>query len=335
MSSLSVAVGLDYHPGSVQVCVLDSSGTMLLNATRPNCAAELDRVVREFGSKIQAAIEVSPGAAHLADELVNRYGWSVDLAHPGYVAKLKQSPDKTDFSDARLLADLRRVGYLPKVWLAPESVRQLRELTRYREQLAKEHRTVKLRIRALIRNQRLVGPDARAWTKRWLQWLEEEAELPEQTRWVTGRLLDRLAALREDLKQVERRLQEVTQDDPLVQWLLEQSGIGLITAVTLRAEIGRFDRFRNGKQLCRFCGLSPRNASSGARQADAGLIKASNPELRRVLIEAGHRLINFDDGWHAFAERMRERGKPYPVIVAAVANRWLRQIYHPLKSIAA
>ena len=54
-----------------------------------------------------------------------------------------------------------------------------------------------------------------------------------------------------------------------MQKLLTMSGIGLVTAVTLRAEIGRFDRFRTGKQLARFCGLSPRNASSGQRQASA------------------------------------------------------------------
>ena len=62
MSRLSVFVGLDYHPGSVQVCVLDASGKVLANGTRPNDAAELDRTVRQFGAGIQAAIEVSPGA---------------------------------------------------------------------------------------------------------------------------------------------------------------------------------------------------------------------------------------------------------------------------------
>ncbi|MBN2024536.1 MAG: hypothetical protein JW809_17285, partial [Pirellulales bacterium] len=58
------------------------------------------------------------GAAHLADELIHEAGWPLELSHPGYVARLKQSPDKTDFSDARLLAELARVGYIPKVWLA-------------------------------------------------------------------------------------------------------------------------------------------------------------------------------------------------------------------------
>ena len=68
--------------------------------------------------------------------------------------------------------------------------------------------------------------------------------------------------------------------------LIALRGIGLTTAWALRAEIGRFDRFKSGKQLSRYCGLSPRNASSGNRQADAGLIKAGNELLRAVIIEA-------------------------------------------------
>ena len=92
-------------------------------------------------------------------------------------------------------------------------------------------------------------------------------------------------------------LAEQTTNDPLVQKLMTLAGIGLITAVTLRAEIGRFDRFRTGKQLARFCGLTPRNASSGQKQADAGLIKAGNPQLRTVLVEAAHRLMRHDQRW--------------------------------------
>ncbi len=49
---------------------------------------------------------------------------------------MKQGPDKTDWGDARLLVDLVRVGYLPKVWLAPENIRELRRLVRYRQQRA-------------------------------------------------------------------------------------------------------------------------------------------------------------------------------------------------------
>jgi transposase len=334
MSKVTVAVGLDYHPGTIQLCVLDPQGKVLTNGTRPNCAAELDRVARLFGDDIRAAIEVSPGAANLADELVTKHGWSVDLAHPGYVGRMKQGPDKTDFSDARLLADLTRVGYLPKVWLPPQDVRELREIVRYRQQLSEQRRATKLRIRAILRNQRLTRP-GRPWTKAWLAWLRDEAPLPGQSRWVMTQHLANLDRLAAEIKQVEKRLKEVTENDPIVQKLLTEPGIGLITAVTMRAEIGRFDRFRTGKQLCRFAGTCPRNASSGSRQADAGLVKACNPELRRVLMEVAQRLINREDEWANFATRMRARGKPRSLVAAAVANRWLRRLYHEMKSLAA
>ena len=107
--------------------------------------------------------------------------------------------------------------------------------------------------------------------------------------------------------------------------------MGPVTALTLRAEIGRFDRFVSGKQLSRFCGASPRNASSGQRQADAGLIKAANRQLRAVVIEAAHRLARYDPRWSLMATQMREAGKPGSVVAAAVANRWLRWLFHQMQ----
>jgi transposase len=74
-----------------------------------------------------------------------------------------------------------------------------------------------------------------------------------------------------------------TAADAVVAKLMSLAGVGLVTAVTLRAEVGRFERFDTGKQLARFCGVTPRNASSGQRQADAGLIQPRrSPTARRA-----------------------------------------------------
>ena len=99
----------------------------------------------------------------------------------------------------------------------------------------------------------------------------------------------------------------------------------------LRAEIGRFDRFRKARQPPRFCGLSPRNAASGAHEATAGLIKAANGDLRSILIEAAHRLIRYQPRWAALADKLRAAGKPGSLIAAAVANRWLRWLYYRMQ----
>jgi len=338
MSSVTpktVFVGLDYHAESVQVCVLDRDQKQLANRSCPNDWRAVVAAVRQGCGEnvnVQAAIEACCGAADLADELIAQAQWSVNLAHPGYVARIKQSPDKTDFSDARLLADLQRVGYLPRVWLAPEEVRELRRLVRYRQALTKERKNLKLQIGATLREARQKPPaELNSWTKAWLAWLEETAVLSRNARWITDHRLTRLAALAKEIRAVERRLEQQTAQDTLVRKLLTLPGIGLVTAVTIRAEIGRFDRFRTGKQLARFCGLTPRNASSGQRQADAGLIKAGNPQLRTVLVEAAHRLIRYDERWTRLSAKLSRRGKPTSVVIAAIANRWVRRLFHQMQ----
>jgi transposase len=249
------------------------------------------------------------------------------LAHPGFVSRRKQSPDKSDFSDARVLADLERVGYLPRVWIAPKLLRDLRTLVRDRQQLVAQRRNLKLAITALLREHRQRCEHKR-WTAAWRAWVEHQAQLPEQARWVMQQRLRRLEWVAAEVRAVECRLEEVTNDDSTVRWLRTIKGLGPVTAWTVRAEVGRFDRFRSGKQLARFCGLSPCNRSSGDKEADAGLIRAADPELRRIFVEAAWVLIRCQPRWRQLAERLRAQGKPSTVVTAAVANRFVRWLYH-------
>jgi transposase len=278
------------------------------------------------------AVEACCGAADIGQELAGLGPWRVELAHPGYVARLKQSPDKTDYGDARLLADLTRVGYLPRVWLAPPAVRDLRQLVGHRQRLVDRRRALKLQVGAVLREQRVrvAAGCGRRFGARWVAEVRGHADLSAHARWVVGELLDEVAQVGGRVAAAERRLREATAHDPLVARLRAVEGVGEVTAWTLAAWVGRFDRFKNGKQLARYCGLSPRNASSGARQADAGLIDADNTRMRAVLIQAAHRLARHDPRWIALARRLLKRGKPKCVVVAAVANRWVRSMHHRL-----
>jgi transposase len=328
---LRAFVGLDYHDSVVQVCVLDPHGKVLRNDSTIND----DEMVHEFalsavpGRHIAgAAIESCCGAANLVEQL-RRRGWPIELAHAGICARMKRNPDKTDFSDAHLLADLVRIGYLPRVWLPPENIRDLRRLTRLRQQLVEERRRIKLRIRALLREERIVpGAEVGAvWTKSWRSWLQTTPQIGNHTRWVMDLHLADLDRVTQQIKAVELRMEESTKADPEVQKLLAEKGIGLVTAVTLRAEIGSFERFHSGKQLARYCAVTPKNVSSGKRQADGGLIQAGNLRLRTMLLEAAHRLARFVPKWKALKDRLKAAGKPGSVAAAAVANRWIRWLY--------
>jgi transposase len=327
------AIGLDYHADSVQVAIMSADGRLLANRMCRNDWRAIQQEAQRHGPVVRVAIEACCGAADLAEELVQRAGWHVELAHPGYVARMKQTPDKTDFTDAQLLADLTRVGYLPKVWLAPQHIRQLRALVRYRAGLVDEKRRNKQQLRAVMRQERVFNQSgATPWCKRWSVWVKDHAPLSAQGRWIVGQHFRRIAVLDQDIRIVEQRLREFTRDDRIVQRLQEHAGIGPVTAWVMRAEIGRFDRFNNGKQLARFCGLSPRNASSGKRQADAGLIKAGSSLLRATIIQGAHVLKRREAHWLNLAQRMKQAGKPGSVIAAAVANRWMRRLHGQMRA---
>jgi transposase len=327
MSTIPLFVGVDYHQDQLQICVMDQQAAVHLNSSHANDAPAVAKLLQGMGSVHSVAIEACCGAADFGQELAAAGSFRVELAHSGYVARLKQSPDKTDYGDARLLADLTRVGYLPRVWLAPPAVRDLRQLTNHRQRLVNGRRAVKLQVGAILREQRVKLAGGR-WGKQWTAQARDNVQLSDSARWIVNDLLDEILHLDNKTHRVASRLREVTADNPLIGQLRRIEGVGEVTAWMLSAWIGRFDRFKNGKQLSRYCGLSPRNASSGKRQADAGLMDAANKPLRAVLIQAAHRLIRTNDRWGKLAERLANKGKPTCVVVAAVANRWVRSMHH-------
>jgi len=331
MSTVTCFVGLDYHQDSVQVCVLDGDGRRLLNRSCPNDWLRIAQAVEPLGRVERAAVEACCGAADLSEELRTRAGWPLDLAHPGYVERMKRSPDKSDFTDGHLLADLTRVGYVPKVYLPSSYERDLRQLANHRQALVDQRRAAKLRVGAVLREHRAKPPGgakSSRWTRAWVAWAASAAELSGHARWVVGELLGEITHLDRKVLAADARLSEATEGDPLVKRLMTEPGVGEVTAWVLRAYVGRFDRFATGKQLSRYCGLSPCNASSGARQADAGLVRGCNKLLRATLIQAAHRLARTEPRWRELSRSMRARGKPASVVAAAVANRWARGLWH-------
>jgi transposase len=333
MSNVPVFVGLDYHQDSIQVCVLNQQGDVLLNRSAANDCQELARIVRPLGVVQRVGIEACCGAADLGEQLVEQLGWNVSLGHPAYIAKIKSSPDKSDFSDGRLVADLTRVGYLPRVWLAPANIRELRQLVNHRQRLVDHGRALKLQVGAILREQRVKIDKDRGsrWSKAWTASVQDNPRLSRHARWIVDQLLDDLKYTSGKIVKAEQQLREATQGDRVIEKLMKQAGIGEVTAWVLRAYVGEFGRFKTAKQLARYCGLSPCNASSGNKVADAGLIDGCNKLLRLTVVQAAHRLIRTSDRWGKLADSMRSRGKPACVIVGTVGNRWLRTLHHAMK----
>jgi len=323
-------VGLDYHSDSIQVCVLDDGGVQILNRSVENDVQAIIEVIRPLGAPTTVAIESCSGAVELAHQVNEIAGWTVRMAHPGFVRRMKMNPDKTDYADARILADLSRVGYIPGVWLPSRETRELRTIVRRRQHAVGQQKAAKQRIRGLLRDRRIVAPKwaGNAWTKPWMTWLENTETLSCVDRWNIEGMLEDLQYAAGRIKKIETYLERLTANDDIVAFLRSQPNIGPVTAWVIRAEIVTATRFRTGKQMSRFCGLTPRNNSSGSHVSDSGLIRAGNSMLKSVVIQAAKRLCRYEPEWCNLANRLEKREKHKNVITAAIANRWIRRLYH-------
>jgi transposase len=89
MDIVPVFWGLDYHDEGIEVNVMNARGEIMASRHCPNhWRAVVPTNCRVAG----AAIEACCGAADFAEDLIQHAGWSVDLAHPGFVARMKQNP---------------------------------------------------------------------------------------------------------------------------------------------------------------------------------------------------------------------------------------------------
>jgi len=85
-----------------------------------------------------------------AADVIGECGARLHLAHPLGIKAFAYQRVKKDESDARLLADLLRMGRLPESWIAPPEVRQLREAVRYRHKIVEARANAKAQVHGVL-----------------------------------------------------------------------------------------------------------------------------------------------------------------------------------------
>jgi transposase len=127
-------VGMDLHHRRSVLVRMTEDGRRLGTAKITNSPAELRREIARAGKAPKVVLEATYGWYWAADTLAAA-GAEVHLAHPLGVKAFTYRRVKNDERDSADLADLLRMGRLPEAWIAPQEMRELREITRYRQKL--------------------------------------------------------------------------------------------------------------------------------------------------------------------------------------------------------
>jgi len=127
-------VGMDLHRRRSVLVRMSEDGRRLGTARIANSPVALRQQIARAGVAPRVVLEATYGWHWAADTLAAA-GAEVHLAHPLGVKTFTYRRVKDDVRDAADLADLLRMGRLPEAWIAPREVRELREVTRYRQKL--------------------------------------------------------------------------------------------------------------------------------------------------------------------------------------------------------
>jgi transposase len=275
---------------------------------------------------------IQAGCTHVAIESTGVYGRPVfNILEGALDVILTNARDakgykarKTDVIDAEWLADLLRHGLLKPSFIPPLPIRELRDLTRYRESLVREQTALANRIQKLSESANIklgqVASDALgASGKFMLRALAEgktdaeqlshlahgvlkrkqpqlqqalEGRFTPAQRWILGQLLDQYDHVEAALQSVAERIrQEVDNSaDPFVPEavpLLDTiPGVGETVAQIIVAEIGvDMDRFPTDHHLASWAGVCPGNNESAGKRKSGKTTKGSR-YLRAALVQA-------------------------------------------------
>jgi transposase len=244
------------------------------------------------------------------------------------IRRFARRRQKNDRRDAQLLLDLLLHDEFPAVHVPPPASRDVLALLRYRHRLVRIRTMLRNGLQAVAINHQLrLGP--RLFTVRGQQQFAALA--------LTGAFsaqrqhsLTLLASLAEQVRAVEEELDRRAQPDPRVQRLRTHPGVGLLTALAVVHTLEPVTRFDRARRIAAYCGLDPREHSSGDVQRFGHISKQGNRLLRFLLIEAARTTIRDDDDLRRFYFHLQSR-KNSAIAIVAVARKLVLRLYRMLR----
>ena len=132
-------------------------------------------------------------------------------------------------------------------------------------------------------------------------------------------------------KQIEDLIAQ--EDATVVEHISSVPGVGKKTAIALLTATKGMHGFENYRQLSSYFGLCPRIYDSGKSvHGKAHICKMGMGWIRKLLYMCSISAIRHNRACAALYIRLKEKGKPIKVILIAVVNKLLKQIFAIVKN---
>jgi transposase len=306
----SYSLGIDLHKEFAYWTLLNNERSILWSGKVPTTEEDTKKAFSTLPVKAEecrAAIEPVAQWGWYAD-LLESLGVTVILANPLQVGLIAKNRLKHDKIDSKILAELLQTGYLPESYLAPKETRDLRELVRTHGALVRMQTSVKNRIHSIVHKHGLRPTMSDLFGKSGLSWLRKQ-EFRAIYRIECDALLRMLLSVRDEIKGIDVAIISRAKRDPDTVILETIPGIGYLTALIIKAEVGDFSRFPSPGHLTSYAGLVSSSHSSGGKIRLGPITKAGSRNLRWAMIETAQRVCpNWGTLWKFYEKIQLKKG---------------------------
>lgn len=321
-------IAVDLAKAVFEVAVSDRPGRVARRERLPR-----SRFLAFFAQQPAANVVMEAcGSAHYWGRRIEQLGHQVTLLPPHQVRPYVRR-NKTDRTDAKGILEASRNDDIHPVPVKTVAQQVITSLHRLRSGWMAE-RTARLNtLRGLLRELGVFIPvGARQVVPAvWALIEDADSELPDALRSSFAEVCREIRDIEARIKQVERQLEAMAEQLPVVAHLLTIPGIGLLTATALFAFVGNIHRFPSGRHFASWLGLTPREHSSGLKRSLGAISKRGDGYLRTLLIHGARSLIlhartQQPDHLRHWAHRL-EKTHPHNKAAVAVANKIARVVW--------
>jgi len=308
-------VGIDVAKSKLDVAWLDERGKIKNHVFSNDAKGHAALVVwlgqRTAGITPRVCMEATGPYGEAPAVALADAGFVVSVVNPARVKGFAQSElvrNKTDRADAALLARFGQTMQ-PEPWVAPPAeVRELRALVDRLQSLKDMHQQEANRLEAAMNQDSM-----RASIESHMQWLQ--TSIKELERQIDDHI-DKHPDLRHDAKLIT-----------------SIPGVGNTTAAKVLAYLGDVRRFKNGKALAAFIGVTPRLKLSGSSvRGRSAISRSGHAGMRHCLYMPAMVALKHNPLVSVFGIRLKAAGLAPKAVIAACMHKLVLLIYGILKS---
>lgn len=287
-----------------------------------------------FFSKLAPCTVVmeSCGSANYWARTIESLGHKVKLIAPQYVVPYRRK-NKNDFNDAQAIAEASQRSDMTFVPIKSVEQQDIQCVLRVRDRYVKSRTKLSNQLRGMLGEYGLIinGVGVASVRKALPLFLENaENSLTILSRELFSVLYQELLELEEKIALFDKQIEQITKNNEVCKRAMTVIGIGPITAAAIYASVGSGNNFHNGRHFSAWCGLVPKQHSTGGKSVLLGISKRGNPYLRTLLNHGARTVLQYcekkDDKFSQWAKCIKAE-KHYNKASIAVANKLARVVW--------